>query len=264
MTRRTWLRSTFGLAATFATARPTAPLFRATEIQHIALNVSDLQRSGDFYRRVLGVRVIEENESFCFLGLRRNYVALLRGDPPAVNHFAVAVEGYDPAEVARKLKDAGYQPFERTAGIWVTHDPDGLELQPTSPDHRQAQVTAAYEADPNPEALFHAVDVNHVALRVEEIDRSRDFYQRVFGLPVARQSAGSCFLSVGSNFLALFQGRGPGAMDHYCLSIEDYEVGKVVAKLEQNRLKPRREANRVYFPDPDGLTVQLAAENHGP
>ncbi len=263
-TRRAWLRSSLGLTACGLTARPAAALFRAAEIQHIALNVPDLTRSREFYRRVVAARVIEETETSCFLGLRRNYVALFRGEPAGMNHFAIAVEDFDAAEAARKLKDGGYRPYQRAAGVWAIRDPDGLEVHPCARDHRRQQVTAAYEADPKPEALFHAADVNHVALRVRDVGRSRDFYQAVFGLPVARQSGNSCFLSVGRNFLALFQGRGPGAMDHYCLSIEEYEVAAVVAKLQRHGLNPRREASRVYFPDPDGLTVQFAAENHGP
>ena len=72
------------------------------------------------------------------------------------------------------------------------------------------------------------------------------------------QSGSSCFLGVGPNFLALFAGRS-GRMDHYCLSIENYDVAAVTEKLRTNGLKPRRTANRVYVPDPDGLEVELAA-----
>ena len=112
-------------------------------------------------------------------------------------------------------------------------------------------------------STFQGVEVNHVALNVTDVKRSRDFYQKHLGLPAVRESEQSCFLGLGSNFLALFEGRNPG-MNHYCLAIEDYEVAKVTAKLEAEGLNPRRTQNRVYFQDPDGLTVQLSSTDHQP
>ena len=259
--RRAWLRAIPGLAA--LPVRATESVFHATEVQHIAPTVPDLARSRDFYRRVLGVRVLQESERACFLGLRRNFLALLRGEKPAMNHFSIAIEGYDAGVVADKFRQGGYKPFERAPNIWAILDPDGLQLHPSAPNHRLDEIEAGYAADPNPDSLFHGVDVNHVALRVADVDRARDFYQQLFGLPVLTHSGSSCFLGVGQNFLALFQGRA-GRMDHYCFSIDNYEVGAVTEKLRANDLRPRRSGNRVYFPDPDGLTVQLAATNHAP
>ncbi len=114
-------------------------------------------------------------------------------------------------------------------------------------------------------STFEGVDVNHIALNVTDVKRSRDFYQKHLGLPVVRESSSSCFLGMGNNFLALFQNSPPG-LNHYCLSIKDYEVGRVTAELERQRLNPRQPSgsSRVYFDDPDGIEVQLSSPNHGP
>ena len=53
-------------------------------------------------------------------------------------------------------------------------------------------------------------------------------------------------------------------MDHYCYSIEDYDAADAVKTLERAGLKPTREENRVYFPDPDGLTVQVERGGFAP
>ena len=58
----------------------------------------------------------------------------------------------------------------------------------------------------------------------------------------------------------MFRSRTAG-MHHYCYTVADYDPATVVRTLERAGLKPRREGNRVYFPDPDGLTVQLSARN---
>jgi metallothiol transferase len=114
-----------------------------------------------------------------------------------------------------------------------------------------------------PESTFRGLGLNHIALRVTDVPRSRDFYRKHFGLPVIRDGSSSCFLGLGAEFLALFRGEKPG-MDHYCIAIEKFDAGAVVAALNREGLKPDRPAgsDRVYFPDPDGLTVQVSAADH--
>jgi hypothetical protein len=116
---------------------------------------------------------------------------------------------------------------------------------------------SAGEAAQQP-ATFRAVGLNHIALRVTDIPRSRDFYIRHLGMEVMSESASSCFLRCGEHFVALFR-RDPAGMDHYCYSVEDYTVIGAADKLRAQGFEPRVTGNRIYFPDPDGLIVQLAA-----
>ncbi|MFQ5927442.1 MAG: VOC family protein [Terriglobia bacterium] len=127
-----------------------------------------------------------------------------------------------------------------------------------------AIATAAYAA-PAFSSTFQGVAINHIALRVTNVRRSRDFYQTHFGLPVIRESQSSCFLGIGENFLALFQSQKPG-LDHYCLAIDNYKVDWVMEELKRQGFTPRRPSgtDRVYFPDPDGLVVQLSSLDHRP
>ena len=60
-----------------------------------------------------------------------------------------------------------------------------------------AAVAAAAQAGSASASTFQAVEVNHVALRVTDVARSRDFYQKHFGLPVVHQSSRACFLGMG-------------------------------------------------------------------
>ena len=106
---------------------------------------------------------------------------------------------------------------------------------------------------------FRATGLNHLALDVTDVARSRDFYVRHLGLTVRRESENSCFLNCGKHFVALFRSDTP-QMDHYCYSIDDYDVDRCEALLKGEGIEPRvvRPDGRIYFPDPDGLTVQLA------
>ncbi len=123
------------------------------------------------------------------------------------------------------------------------------------------------EASPRgSESTFRATGVNHVALRVTDVEKSRDFYIQHLGMKVAREQKGSsCFLTCGDNFVALFRGSQPG-MDHYCYSVSDYDVSTAETKLKREGFNPRVAGGdgRIYFKDPDGLTVQLASETHRP
>ncbi|MCG8404807.1 MAG: VOC family protein [Phycisphaerales bacterium] len=110
-------------------------------------------------------------------------------------------------------------------------------------------------------STFDAVALNHIALDVTDVRRARDFYQKHLGLTVRRDGGDeSCFMNCGEHFLALFRNKTPG-MNHYCYTIKNYDPGRAVDKLKAVGLKPRRTSDRVYFDDPDGITVQVSAPN---
>lgn len=108
------------------------------------------------------------------------------------------------------------------------------------------------------ERTFQATGVDHLALTVTDIDRSRRFYERHLGLEATSCGRSQCFLDCGRDFLALFRGSHPG-LDYFAFAIEGYQPGEAVARLEAAGLAPRRRGNRVYFDDPDGLEVQVTA-----
>jgi metallothiol transferase len=113
------------------------------------------------------------------------------------------------------------------------------------------------------EPPFRGVGLNHIAVRVTDIQRSRNFYQKLLGLPVIHEAEDNCFLGLGKNFLTLFKNKSPG-LDHYCIAIDNFNADAVMALLIRADLKPRRPAgsDRVYFSDPDGIEVQLSSVDH--
>jgi len=129
-----------------------------------------------------------------------------------------------------------------------------------------AALAAGSSAAAAPGSTFRSLELNHIAVRVTDIPRSRDFYQKHFGMPMITESAGNCFLGIGpKHFLTLFKGQ-KGEMDHYCIAIENFRPDPVVEELKRQGLNPRRPdgTNRVYFNDPDGIVVQVSEGNHRP
>ena len=126
-----------------------------------------------------------------------------------------------------------------------------------------AAIAAAGYAAPASGSTFQGIGLNHVALRVTNVQHSRDFYQKHLGLPVIHESQSDCFLGLGKNFLTLFHNQNPG-LDHYCIAIENFKADAVMDDLKRQGLNPNRPrgTDRVYFPDPDGLVVQLSSIDH--
>ena len=112
-----------------------------------------------------------------------------------------------------------------------------------------------------PAGTFRAVGLNHIALNVADVARSRAFYVEHLGLSVSSESRSSAFLRCGDEFIALFRSSEPG-LAHYCYAIEDYSVRSAAERLESKNISPRIAGNRIYFDDPDGLEMQLSSPEH--
>ena len=127
-----------------------------------------------------------------------------------------------------------------------------------------AGFTGTARGNQAPASTLKAVEVNHIALAVTDVTRSRDFYVRHLGLGIARQSSNSCFLTCGNQFVAMFRS-GEAGMDHYCFAIDGFDRDTVAEKLRaQNVTLHAGGGPGVTFRDPDGLEVQLVAPGHRP
>jgi catechol 2,3-dioxygenase-like lactoylglutathione lyase family enzyme len=106
---------------------------------------------------------------------------------------------------------------------------------------------------------FRATGLDHIAFDVVDIPRSRDFYEKHLGMRVIRGDDNALFMGGERDFvLTLFRAEKAG-FNHYCYGIDNYDVASAVAALRGANIKPRQEGGRVYFPDPDGFTVQVAS-----
>ena len=122
-----------------------------------------------------------------------------------------------------------------------------------------AQDGAGEGSDSRP--LFTGRNVDHVALDVTDVNRSVAFYEKHLGLKKFRGDDRSAFLghSGGEFFVALFKSDTPG-LNHFCFGIDDYDVTAAARKLKAEGREVRQTSGRIYFKDPDGIEVQLAAK----
>ena len=109
----------------------TKPLFQSKGLNHIALNVPDLQKSINFYQKTLGLSVLQQGDSNAFLAAGgNNFVGLFKSDQARMNHYAYTIDNYDASRVVEKLEGAGLAPERHQDRVYFD-DPDGLQLQLT-------------------------------------------------------------------------------------------------------------------------------------
>lgn len=124
--------------------------------------------------------------------------------------------------------------------------------------------------------------IDHLVLRVVDLERSIAFYGSVLGCEVVRErrDLGLVHLRAGASLIDLVdvQGRlgraGGGApeadrrnVDHVCLRIDPFDEATIVAHLATSGVTPRSPASinfgaegdgpSLYLDDPDGNTIEL-------
>ena len=117
--------------------------------------------------------------------------------------------------------------------------------------------------------------IDHVVLRVTDIERMRKFYCDVLGAQhVAwRPRLGMSHLRAGAAMIDLVIGERSGLnMDHLCLRVELFDQRAIVAHLEKHGVKVGEIRNRfgaegngvsIYLTDPEGNIVELKGPSDG-
>ncbi len=94
-------------------------------INHVALRVSDMATSRDFYVELLGATVLRETERFIFLRAGgADFLALFPSDEPHIEHYCFTVEDYEPDDAQRCLEELGLTVHRREDRVFA-RDADG-------------------------------------------------------------------------------------------------------------------------------------------
>ena len=106
--------------------------FKGADIDHVSIQVADLQRSVDFYQKMFGFSVISQDQphGIIRLGNTRTLVSLNHQSPAGiVDHFAIGVARFSKESAARYVTQRGARPEDDPyAGLHVK-DPDGINVQ---------------------------------------------------------------------------------------------------------------------------------------
>lgn len=112
-------------------------VLKVASINHVSLQVSDLQRSAAFYRRVFGLTEAGSDAAAVRLASGRCHISLRHGDPVGlIDHFAFGVDRFDQPAVALELKRRGAEGREAEQFGFHVLDPDGVHVQIAENDAR--------------------------------------------------------------------------------------------------------------------------------
>lgn len=106
--------------------------FKGAKIDHVSIQVSNLQRSIDFYQKMFGFSVVSQDKSneIVRLGITKTLVSLHHKSPTGiVDHFAIGVDPFNKESVTRDLKQRGASPEENIDAGFHIKDPEGLSVQ---------------------------------------------------------------------------------------------------------------------------------------
>jgi catechol 2,3-dioxygenase-like lactoylglutathione lyase family enzyme len=128
----TWAQLSTGTASPETATSQATPIFAATGIDHILLNVADPEKSAVFYAEIFGP-VTQRNNNRIWFQVGKSRVGLLKtpaGAKPGVNHFCVSAAAFDENAATKKLAAAGAR-IEKpeVPGSTEFRDPDGLLVQ---------------------------------------------------------------------------------------------------------------------------------------
>jgi catechol 2,3-dioxygenase-like lactoylglutathione lyase family enzyme len=129
--------------------------------------------------------------------------------------------------------------------------------------------------------MIHIREIDHVVLRVVDLDRMLRFYCDILGCQIEREQKeiGLTQLRAGRSLIDLVTaegvlGRAGGGapsrsgrnMDHFCLRVDPFEAGAIQAHLREHGVNAGEVASRygaegqgpsIYVEDPEGNTVEL-------
>jgi glyoxylase I family protein len=117
-------------------------------------------------------------------------------------------------------------------------------------------ATAQEEAD------FKGANIDHVSIQVANLQRSVDFYQKMFGFTVVSEDKPQGIVRVGNGrVLVSFNNQSPaGKIDHFSIGIPHYNKEAVTRYLQQRGATVLQgDFAGQHVKDPDGVSVQISA-----
>jgi glyoxylase I family protein len=134
LSRRQLVQGLTALAAA-GTALPAAAQatpFSSTRIDHISIQVTDMARSIEFYEKIFGLKVLNEDKEneIVRMGVTRIIVSLHRKPPVGiVDHFAIAIDGFNRDAVTAELAKHGLTAEQNLDYGFYVRDPEGIPVQ---------------------------------------------------------------------------------------------------------------------------------------
>lgn len=102
--------------------------------------------------------------------------------------------------------------------------------------------------------------IDHVSILVTDLQRSAAFYQSLFGMTPVSEDKPNQILRLGmKRTIVSLRHEGPsGIVDHFAISVENFNRDAVTGQLKQHGLVPQQNVQfGFHIKDPDDVVVQI-------
>jgi 2,3-dihydroxy-p-cumate/2,3-dihydroxybenzoate 3,4-dioxygenase len=257
-------------------------MIRYSKLGYIALHVSDLEKSCDFYGRLLGLERVESdipNTAFFRSSHDHHNLILTQGPNPGLNRIGLELE-------TSKMVDETFEYFARLGLNPEVVSLDELDVLQQARTFRVVDpfgITFEFYSDMaqlplefNP-TVAEIKKLGHVVLKTPMVEEAIKFYNEVFNFAVSDYFGGTgssekagawfrCFPIPYHHSFAVFGGDENG-LHHIKFMVSTIDdIGTAVNRFKKNgvtiAMGPGRHAPSgaifLYVLDPDGLTVEYS------
>jgi catechol 2,3-dioxygenase-like lactoylglutathione lyase family enzyme len=264
LTRREVLAMMAAAPAAFAGDTSQLPL-RTSGLEHVGFTSPDPKNAAAFYGRIFDPQIFQEMSPplryYCRLGI--GYVAF-GGNSTAsgrIDHFCATVEDYRLDDMRAELTTQGIK-LTGAPGYNSVTDPDGIRMQFMATPGGLLPTIIPSTRVTQDDAICEAVGLDHVVLRVPDLEKSAGFYRKFFGMETGRDRApGRIWFTAARTRLGLepvTAGEMPH-IDRFGIRVAAFDRQAVARKLRAigvTVLSPPG-PSVLRFRDADGITVEL-------
>lgn len=248
-------------------AQPRKPQVAVKTLNGLALSVSDLQRSVEFYQSLFGMRNYGPEGAPPRLEIGSGpWFITLRQSAPGLDYITLGVEGFDADNVMKTLALHGVSrsatPSAAPMTAWIVkrgdtpelflNDPSGLKIQLQDVSYCGGSGPRGDKC-PRPvmirsgNAATRVHTFNHFAVSVSDTERSRLFFQEVLGM-------NGSTIGPGPQWMAILKSRdGKTGIDHFCMGMENFHPDGTIRRfvefgltLQEGDPDPKDSVTSVY------------------
>jgi catechol 2,3-dioxygenase-like lactoylglutathione lyase family enzyme len=108
---------------------------------------------------------------------------------------------------------------------------------------------------------FKGADIDHISIHVADMQRSVDFYKKMFGFSVVSEDQAGGIVRLGNTkvLVSLNRGGPAGIVDHFAIGIPRFSRESAARYLTLRGATPLQgDYAGLHVKDPDGINVQIS------
>lgn len=251
---------------------------RYKRLGYVALNVSDLDRSEDFYSRLVGLESMKrgpDDTRFLRCSDKHYDIALVKGDKPGLKRIGFEMESRESLnELEATLQARGIATTrvpDAEARAWKLRNCVRAVLPHTGITYDFYEAMREHSGRPWVPTVAKIQRLGHIVVKTDEYYETIEFMTKVMNFRLSDEVDGAvCFMRCWPNpfhhSFAIGQAKRKSFHHVNFMVTEVDDIGKAMWRFQKEGVQVVRGPGRhppsgsmfYYFLDPDGLTVEYS------